>query len=495
MKRVIFILAIPFVFACSKTEVPKTPPVVVVQEEAIKFTTNLDTGTYNVSDTLPLVIAVSSKLPSAGLVYSIIATWTDSSKQIFKLDTTLNTSNLSLSITGLNKTGKYSFLITVTSKTNQSNTANKTISAINYLKMPFFYDFQKAVRCFNDKPIEYDGEYLDINNDNVPDFIGINNNINSQSLIITDSNFKTIKSFNIWPKIPNRFTSFDPIRKVYVTDSLNSNSTAVGDLNNDGYKDVIINLLGEWGTPANSWYGGKTYVVFWKNNMTDFEVIELESELNIYWSGSIRVVDWNKDGWNDIMLPGKIYLNNKNNTFSKIDFKFNQVDPVIVMEFNDLNNDGFMDIITGHRTTIAVYLNNGKNDFTSKVYDLNIPTYSNAQASIEDLTFADIDKNGFNDIMVIIETLGSPDRGSKKFDESELVQMDNTNGVLIKNTNTEFKGTYYKWLQHMYSYAKDFDKDGDLDIFPTNYANNDAKELKTYYWENVNGKLIKKERK
>jgi hypothetical protein len=48
MKRVIFALGVLFVFACSKTEVPATPPVVVVQEEAIKFTTNLDTGIYNV---------------------------------------------------------------------------------------------------------------------------------------------------------------------------------------------------------------------------------------------------------------------------------------------------------------------------------------------------------------------------------------------------------------------------------------------------------------
>jgi len=79
--------------------------------------------------------------------------------------------------------------------------------------------------------------------------------------------------------------------------------------------------------------------------MTDFDVIELENELNIYWSGSIRIVDWNKDGWNDIMLPGKIYLNNKNNTFAKVNFKFNEIDPVIVMEFNDLNNDGFPDLV------------------------------------------------------------------------------------------------------------------------------------------------------
>ena len=80
MKRVIFALGILFLFACSKTEVPVTPPVVAIQEDAIKFTTNLDTGTYNVADTLPLVVSVSSKLPSTGLLYSILVNWTDSSK-------------------------------------------------------------------------------------------------------------------------------------------------------------------------------------------------------------------------------------------------------------------------------------------------------------------------------------------------------------------------------------------------------------------------------
>lgn len=116
MRKVILALGVLFVFACTKTEVPVTPPVIVIQEEAIKFTTNLDTGTYNVADTLPLVVSVSSKLPSAGVLYSILVNWTDSSKQIFKLDTSLSVSSLSLNIPGLIKSGTYSLLVTVSSK-------------------------------------------------------------------------------------------------------------------------------------------------------------------------------------------------------------------------------------------------------------------------------------------------------------------------------------------------------------------------------------------
>ncbi len=130
MKRVIFALGSLLLFACSKTD-KVSPPVAVVQEESIKFTTNLDTGTYNVADTLPLVITVSSKLPSAGVVYSITTTWVDSSKQVFKLDTSLITSSLSLNIPGLKKSGNYSLSVTISSKSTPSNILNKSISVVN----------------------------------------------------------------------------------------------------------------------------------------------------------------------------------------------------------------------------------------------------------------------------------------------------------------------------------------------------------------------------
>ncbi len=129
MKRLVFALGILFVFACSKTEVP--PPIGVIQEEAIKFTTNLDTGIYNVADTLPLVVTIGSKLPSAGVLYSILVNWTDSSKQIFKLDTSLTVSSLSLNIPGLKKSGSYSLSLTVTSKSTSTNILNKSIPVVN----------------------------------------------------------------------------------------------------------------------------------------------------------------------------------------------------------------------------------------------------------------------------------------------------------------------------------------------------------------------------
>jgi len=71
MKNITLLLVILLIaFACKKID--NTPPAIpVVIEESIKFTTNLDTGSYNVIDTLPLIITVSSKLPQAGMTYSV----------------------------------------------------------------------------------------------------------------------------------------------------------------------------------------------------------------------------------------------------------------------------------------------------------------------------------------------------------------------------------------------------------------------------------------
>lgn len=128
MKRNIVILGIVCLYACKKTESPSTPPPTVVQEVPISFTTNWDNITNNVTDTIPLVVTVSSKIPTAGILYSISTTWVDSSKQIFKLDTSLNASSLSLNIPGFKKVGNYTIVINLTSKSTSTNTLSKSIS-------------------------------------------------------------------------------------------------------------------------------------------------------------------------------------------------------------------------------------------------------------------------------------------------------------------------------------------------------------------------------
>jgi len=136
MRKLVFALGILFIFSCTKTEKTTTTPV-AIQEEAIIFSTNLDTGTYNVADTLPLTISVSSKLPNTGILYSIVATLTDSSKQIFKLDTASSSSSLVLNIPGFKKSGNYSLSLILTSKSSSTNTTRKILNVrCNILSIP-----------------------------------------------------------------------------------------------------------------------------------------------------------------------------------------------------------------------------------------------------------------------------------------------------------------------------------------------------------------------
>jgi hypothetical protein len=134
MKRVIFALGIvSCVFACKKTESQIAPVVVtpIVQEETIKFTTNIDSGYFLSNDTIPISITVSSKAPTAGFIYSITTTWSDSSKLISKIDSASTQSTLAIQVPNLNKVGKYNISITVTSKSLSSNSQNKLLTVIN----------------------------------------------------------------------------------------------------------------------------------------------------------------------------------------------------------------------------------------------------------------------------------------------------------------------------------------------------------------------------
>ena len=143
MKYTCFALGLLLILSCTKTENTATPSQTSTpQEDAIKFYTNLDTGKYSVVDTLPLVINISSKIPTAGVVYSVIINWTDSSKEIYKLDSTSTNNFLNLNIPGFKKSGNYAATITVTSKSKSSNSDTKTLS-INkpiYFLKSFNYD-------------------------------------------------------------------------------------------------------------------------------------------------------------------------------------------------------------------------------------------------------------------------------------------------------------------------------------------------------------------
>jgi hypothetical protein len=144
-----------------------------VKEEDIKFTTNLDTITNkNIIDSTQLSISITSKIPVNGVAFSISATWLDSSKQIFKIDTTLTQSNLKLNLNGFKNAGNYSINITATSKSSTANSTNKifnTTRAVSWVVDSIYAPFPNQVAQFRNSRMQ--GRMIFFNQNNVENFI------------------------------------------------------------------------------------------------------------------------------------------------------------------------------------------------------------------------------------------------------------------------------------------------------------------------------------
>lgn len=132
MKRVFFALGILFVFAtCKKTEVPTNPPVVVVQEEPIKYTitlNNITSSSILEADSLNFGINITSKLPKDGISLSLSIKRLDSNITIWSKDTIINTSSISFNINKITKETEYTLYSTGTSKATSTNTSSVSLN-------------------------------------------------------------------------------------------------------------------------------------------------------------------------------------------------------------------------------------------------------------------------------------------------------------------------------------------------------------------------------
>lgn len=487
-----FILGVFFVISCTKTETPVTPPPVVIQEESIKFSTNLDTATFNVSDTIPLTITVSSKLPANGIQYSIVTSWTDSSKMVYKLDTTLSASNLTVNIPGHFRMGNYSVLITLTSKNSSTNTVSKTISAVN---IPFVSAINVDANPnlnWNDHAQGKNGTY-DVNKDGIPDIItwsGRSNNPKvSPNLIVKDYSGKDIFTFNIRDKNPK------------IRDSLNNLLFDYRDLNKDGFLDFALTYMGEWdfgnasATEKVKFYGVNTYLLISRGNL-DYDVIEIldipkQSQFNI------NIFDWDFDGLQDLLVSGMnegiYYKNVGNNKFEK-----KTLTPLFKQgNYNkyDYDKDGNLDFVNFYVRQKDEFGNYSSSDntpmltiVTSKsvinmnIVGKNIEKYvypTNNAISSERISLLDGDGDGDMDLIIGSFTLENniwsylqdyyENTGSQLVYKKDFIEIDKS---LI--------GELQVW-------SEDIDRDGDLDLYYPTYSKSrlNTPKWSYFWWENT----------
>ena len=479
MKKVIFALGFLFVLACSKTEVAITPPTPVVQEEAVKFTTNLDTGTYNVADTLPLVVTVSSKAPASGFIYSIITIWTDSAKQIFKLDTTSSSTSLNLNVPGLKKSGNYSLSVTVTSKSTSTNTLNKSIPVVNN-PLGRFMGYKVNISLRQKDEINYwrdCGVMWDV----------------------------IVRNFNI-------------LRNGQVNSNFMS-QTIPGDFNNGGYIDIFNPGTGAYaGVPADN-----TQWLIWNPSTKTFDNKKLFNDKSlIYFGGNQRrsvSYDINKDGYTDAVIfdlgddglnyngprplqPIRIVLSDGKGGYDLKDLT--NITPNLMYnhsgDIGDLNNDGYPDLVSATGKTIYIswgipnypYFSNNVAYFSVDYFNPNLVSDNGfgdnvpQAAGADIITIADVNKDGWNDIIEGCAEMSMKydtylpwdiknrvliNQGKGRFNQNGIIQLPY---YLDDLSNINFRGTNHDYR------VLDFNNDGLNDIISSSSVSYDNYHFNLY---------------
>ncbi|HPD64737.1 MAG TPA: FG-GAP-like repeat-containing protein [Bacteroidia bacterium] len=193
-------------------------------------------------------------------------------------------------------------------------------------------------------------------------------------------------------------------------------------------------------------------------------------------NASIAAADYNQDGFMDLLVSGRFFENNKNGTFTDLTATkgiINKYSGVSANAFVDMDNDGDLDIILFGGDTSVLFINqNGS--FTERT--LSLPNFK----AFLSFSFADINNDQYPDLFVsqLWQTYPEPEPNYFFYNTGNLDFTDNTNviyplydgkwnwpnrawdpGNYIVERNRNSRGS--QWI--------DYDNDGDLDLYVTNY--------------------------
>ncbi len=187
----------------------------------------------------------------------------------------------------------------------------------------------------------------------------------------------------------NTFTLQSNINLLNVTQG----SVAWGDYDKDGFLDIL--LTGATGSFPNF----IPYTKIYKNNGDNTFTEQTGINLTGIYNGSVAWGDINNDGYLDIVLTGNsshFFNNNGNNTFTEqiginISGAYNGS-----LDLGDYNNDGNLDVlITGGYYYTGIYKNNGNYSFSPETSTNLISVYNGSCAK-----WGDYDNDGNLDILL-----------------------------------------------------------------------------------------------
>lgn len=193
-------------------------------------------------------------------------------------------------------------------------------------------------------------------------------------------------------------------------------------------------------------------------------------------NSSIAAGDYNKDGFLDLLISGKLFENTKDGHFTDMTATkgiINKYSGVSANAFVDIDNDGDLDIILFGGDTSVLFINQ-MGSFTEKI--LSLPEFK----ALLSFSFADINNDNYPDLFVsqLWQTYPLPEPNYFFYNTGNLDFTDNTK-VIYPLYDGTWNWPNRKWDPGNYIVERnrnsrgsqwvDYDNDGDLDLYVTNY--------------------------
>ena len=268
----------------------------------------------------------------------------------------------------------------------------------------------------------------------------------------------------------NNYSDFNAERLLPFMRSTEGPKMAIADVNNDGKEDLFIggskNKTASLFVQKDTRFEAVQTAIFDQHKAAEdaesaFFDADGDGDMDLYvCSGSIETSKYSAN------YLDKLYLNDGHGNFTVSDQllptanKFHSSSTVAVA---DIDNDGDLDIFVGERAIPNSYgipgdgfllINDGKGNFTEQSTAL-APQFQGL-GMITDAVFIDINKNGYEDLVVVGEFMG-------------VEVFENQNGTFQKLQNSPLSNLKGWWKTVEKS---DLDNDGDFDLLLGNHGLN-----------------------